>query len=171
MSFFHVGVKHNLSFSPCSWETFRLFSIILYWGLGGKALIFSLYHFKQHMTLYLLYVTFTIYTQIFFQAVVAALLMNIYIVGLNQLYDIEIDKVRSFRRTGLPPVTSYGIYVNMCVCIKLLLPFHSWGWSDGLPDGRCFSMYAMPCGPQLLKLERDMFFNNLSNKIYSYMYV
>lgn len=29
----------------------------------------------------------------FFQAIVAALLMNIYIVGLNQLSDIEIDKV------------------------------------------------------------------------------
>ena len=28
-----------------------------------------------------------------FQAVVAALFMNIYIVGLNQLCDIEIDKV------------------------------------------------------------------------------
>ncbi|KAM6579407.1 hypothetical protein CsatA_003181 [Cannabis sativa] len=28
-----------------------------------------------------------------FQAVVAALLMNIYIVGLNQLYDIDIHKV------------------------------------------------------------------------------
>lgn len=28
-----------------------------------------------------------------FQAVVAALFMNIYIVGLNQLYDIDIDKV------------------------------------------------------------------------------
>jgi 4-hydroxybenzoate polyprenyltransferase len=27
------------------------------------------------------------------QAVVAALFMNIYIVGLNQLFDIEIDKV------------------------------------------------------------------------------
>lgn len=27
------------------------------------------------------------------QAVVAAFMMNIYIVGLNQLYDIEIDKV------------------------------------------------------------------------------
>lgn len=27
------------------------------------------------------------------QAVAAALLMNIYIVGLNQLYDIDIDKV------------------------------------------------------------------------------
>jgi len=28
-----------------------------------------------------------------FQAVVAALFMNIYIVGLNQLSDVEIDKV------------------------------------------------------------------------------
>ena len=28
-----------------------------------------------------------------FQAVAAALMMNIYIVGLNQLTDIEIDKV------------------------------------------------------------------------------
>lgn len=28
-----------------------------------------------------------------FQAIVAALLMNVYIVGLNQLSDIEIDKV------------------------------------------------------------------------------
>lgn len=28
-----------------------------------------------------------------FQAVIAALFMNIYIVGLNQLYDIDIDKV------------------------------------------------------------------------------
>lgn len=30
---------------------------------------------------------------LFSQAIVAALLMNIYIVGLNQLSDIEIDKV------------------------------------------------------------------------------
>lgn len=30
---------------------------------------------------------------IFLQAIVAALFMNIYIVGLNQLSDIEIDKV------------------------------------------------------------------------------
>ena len=30
------------------------------------------------------------------QAVVAALFMNIYIVGLNQLSDIEIDKVWKF---------------------------------------------------------------------------
>lgn len=29
----------------------------------------------------------------YFQAVVAALFMNIYIVGLNQLSDIDIDKV------------------------------------------------------------------------------
>lgn len=32
------------------------------------------------------------------QAIVAALLMNIYIVGLNQISDIEIDKV-SFQRS------------------------------------------------------------------------
>lgn len=29
----------------------------------------------------------------FMQAVIPALLMNVYIVGLNQVYDIEIDKV------------------------------------------------------------------------------
>lgn len=29
----------------------------------------------------------------YFQAVIPALCMNVYIVGLNQLYDIDIDKV------------------------------------------------------------------------------
>lgn len=38
--------------------------------------------------------TFTmLYLWVIFQAVVAALFMNIYIVGLNQLSDIDIDKV------------------------------------------------------------------------------
>ena len=68
--------------------------------------------------------------------------MNIYIVGLNQLSDIEIDKVRSFRRTGLP----------LCVCV------------DESPDGRCFSICTMPCGTQLIK---DMFSDNLSNNFCS----
>ena len=43
--------------------------------------------------------------QTFFQAIVAALFMNIYIVGLNQLFDIEIDKV-------LHKYLFYNILVN-----------------------------------------------------------
>ncbi|PON92366.1 Prenyltransferase [Trema orientale] len=53
------------------------------------------------------------------EAVVAALLMNIYIVGLNQLYDIDIDKVNKpylplasgeyTVRTGVTIVTSFSI--------------------------------------------------------------
>ena len=31
------------------------------------------------------------------QALTSALLMNVYIVGLNQLFDIEIDKVGKWR--------------------------------------------------------------------------
>lgn len=34
------------------------------------------------------------------QAVIPALLMNVYIVGLNQVYDIDIDKVRVQNHRG-----------------------------------------------------------------------
>lgn len=45
-------------------------------------------------------VDYNAYTSITsFQAVVAALFMNIYIVGLNQLSDIEIDKVAWYENT------------------------------------------------------------------------
>ena len=37
-------------------------------------------------------------------ALVSALLMNVCIVGINQLYDVEIDKVRT--RSAVAPVTS-----------------------------------------------------------------
>jgi len=37
----------------------------------------------------------------FLQAVIPALLMNVYIVGLNQIFDIDIDKVCKWQiRTG-----------------------------------------------------------------------
>ncbi|KAJ0697822.1 putative homogentisate phytyltransferase [Helianthus annuus] len=39
------------------------------------------------------YLTYLIFLTLNFQAIVAAFFMNIYIVGLNQLSDIEIDKV------------------------------------------------------------------------------
>lgn len=41
-----------------------------------------------------------------FQAVVAALFMNIYIVGLNQLSDVEIDKV-------------WKLLIEICIANKL----------------------------------------------------
>ncbi|RVW30275.1 Homogentisate phytyltransferase 1, chloroplastic [Vitis vinifera] len=75
-TFFQAGIKHNFSFPPRSRETFRLFSVILYWGLG----------------------------------VVAALLMNIYIVGLNQISDIEIDKMEVASPFVPCPVTSCTLY-------------------------------------------------------------
>lgn len=39
-------------------------------------------------------------------AVVPALLMNVYIVGLNQLFDVDIDKVRRRTRIALGPAAS-----------------------------------------------------------------
>lgn len=41
-----------------------------------------------------------------FQAVVAALFMNIYIVGLNQLSDVEIDKV-------------WNLIIEICIANKI----------------------------------------------------
>ncbi|PPD88563.1 hypothetical protein GOBAR_DD14490 [Gossypium barbadense] len=66
------------------------------------------------------YSSYNAYTSIIsFQAVVAALFMNIYIVGLNQLSDVEIDKVNKpflplasgeySTLTGIMIVTSFSI--------------------------------------------------------------
>ncbi|KAJ0880801.1 putative homogentisate phytyltransferase [Helianthus annuus] len=74
------GIEHSFSFTPCSSKAFRFFSIVLHWCFGGSSTLESSKH-------------------IF--AIVAAFFMNIYIVGLNQLSDIEIDKVNDLRKINL----------------------------------------------------------------------
>ncbi|CAA2991706.1 homogentisate phytyltransferase 1, chloroplastic [Olea europaea subsp. europaea] len=61
------------------------------------------------------------------EAIAAALLMNIYIVGLNQLSDIEVDKVNKPHL----PLASGEYSVTMAVMIVSSFAFFSLGWMVG----------------------------------------
>ncbi|KAK4782693.1 hypothetical protein SAY86_007067 [Trapa natans] len=63
------------------------------------------------------------------EAVVAALMMNIYIVGLNQLFDIEIDKVN---KPYLPLASGeYSIGTGVTIIISSLVMSFWLGWVVG----------------------------------------
>lgn len=57
-----------------------------------------------------------------FQAVIAALFMNIYIVGLNQISDIDIDKV-CYRRQLIIILCFSGIQWSSSIEIVLVVGF------------------------------------------------
>ncbi|KAG1364122.1 hypothetical protein COCNU_11G009490 [Cocos nucifera] len=60
------------------------------------------------------------------EAVVAALFMNVYIVGLNQLFDIEIDKVN---KPGLPLASGeYSVTTGIAIvsAFAVMIPFLRW---------------------------------------------
>lgn len=61
------------------------------------------------------YYVFYFFLVCILQAVVAALFMNIYIVGLNQLFDIEIDKVSSSKNFVEP---SHIILRKKLMCLS-----------------------------------------------------
>ncbi|XP_062115637.1 homogentisate phytyltransferase 1, chloroplastic-like [Humulus lupulus] len=58
------------------------------------------------------------------EAVAAALLMNIYIVGLNQLYDIDIDKVPLLRWKRFALVAAMCILAVRAVIVQLAFFLH-----------------------------------------------
>ncbi|KAM6552704.1 hypothetical protein CsatB_013466 [Cannabis sativa] len=63
------------------------------------------------------------------EAVVAALLMNIYIVGLNQLYDIDIDKVN---KPYLPLASGeYSIQTGVMIVASFAILSFGLGWIVG----------------------------------------
>ncbi|XP_073117589.1 probable homogentisate phytyltransferase 1, chloroplastic isoform X1 [Elaeis guineensis] len=63
------------------------------------------------------------------QAVVAALFMNVYIVGLNQLFDIEIDKVN---KPGLPLASGeYSVTTGIAIVSAFALMSFGVGWVVG----------------------------------------
>nr|AHL26475.1 homogentisate phytyltransferase [Elaeis oleifera] len=63
------------------------------------------------------------------EAVVAALFMNVYIVGLNQLFDIEIDKVN---KPGLPLASGeYSVTTGIAIVSAFALMSFGVGWVVG----------------------------------------
>lgn len=63
------------------------------------------------------------------EAVVAALFMNVYIVGLNQLFDIEIDKVN---KPGLPLASGeYSVTTGIAIVSAFAVMSFGVGWVVG----------------------------------------
>ena len=66
-------------------------------------------------------------------ALVPSLLINIYVVGLNQLYDVEIDKVNKPNlplASGEMTVASGNVIVGASLVVGLLLGWSSARWSS-----------------------------------------
>ncbi|KAL1333453.1 probable homogentisate phytyltransferase 1, chloroplastic isoform X4 [Arachis ipaensis] len=120
--------------SPSSAEIIRHISSIFYWCVG---------EFSS------------------FQAMVAALFMNIYIVGLNQLSDIEIDKINK----PYLPLASGEYSVGTGVTIVASFSF--------LVHGHCFGLFSSVLCLELLIQLINLFCRNwwyfLSNfRIYGF---
>ena len=66
-------------------------------------------------------------------ALVPSLLINIYVVGLNQLYDVEIDKVNKPNlplASGEMTMASGNVVVGASLVVGLLLGWSSARWSS-----------------------------------------
>lgn len=70
-------------------------------------------------SLFELYIPFSLDTLIsHIQALASALCMNIYVVGLNQLFDIEIDKVSFHESTSYYPTLLIVLSRTTYACFK-----------------------------------------------------